>query len=170
MRGAFKIGPYNASDKRRDRPPSPEKVAKKARDKKVEEIRAKNPGQEVIGTAGIQHGIKSEGRKIKRSITMAMDLLEQTKVSPLEYLLDIMNREVSPRMEGEPIALYVERVMHARTLKFEAAKAAAVYMHPKIGPIDPMEFRNEKNLAQEIASDLRRMLVASADELPTPRK
>lgn len=111
-----------------------------------------------------------QGRRIKRSITMAIELLEDCEISPLEYLLGMMKQEIPPRMEGEPVVVYCERLMHARSLKFEAAKAAAPYMHPKIGPIDHKEFKNTKNIASQIAQDIRDMLEASGDGLPVSRK
>lgn len=92
---------------------------------------------------------------------MAMELLETCEITPLEYLLSIMTKEIPPRYQGEPIGLFVERRMHAESLRFEAAKAAAPYMHPKVGPIDPKEFKDEKKMAAQIAADLRMMLTST---------
>lgn len=133
-------------DNKRTRP----KQAKPAR----EEFKEKDPVQVLLG----QHGGRPQGRKIKRSITMAMELLQGTEITPLEFLLGLMTKPDPTRDKGEPLELYFQRRMQQTQISFEAAKAAAPFMHPKVGNIDPKEFRDEKDLAKQIAEDLREMM------------
>lgn len=50
-------------------------------------------------------------------------------LTPLEYMLQVMRTEPSDALDEKGL-------LQAMTLRFEAAKAAAPYMHPKLASIE----------------------------------
>ena len=54
--------------------------------------------------------------------------VESSGVTPLEYMLAIMRKEIDPTMEPA-------QVLAAVSMRFEAAKAAAPYVHAKLSNI-----------------------------------
>jgi hypothetical protein len=50
-------------------------------------------------------------------------------ITPLEYMLELMRTEIPDDLEGQA------RV-HAAGLRFEAAKAAAPYIHPRLAAVE----------------------------------
>ena len=56
--------------------------------------------------------------------------VEATGITPLDYMLSIM------RMSDVPPDAELNQIIALTTLRFEAAKAAAPYVHPKLSSID----------------------------------
>jgi hypothetical protein len=50
-------------------------------------------------------------------------------LTPLEYMLQVMRTEPSPELE-------LRDMLNAVSLRFEAAKAAAPYMHPRLAAVE----------------------------------
>jgi hypothetical protein len=50
-------------------------------------------------------------------------------ITPLEYMLQVMRTEPSPDMDARDM-------LQAITMRFEAAKAAAPYIHPRLAAIE----------------------------------
>lgn len=73
------------------------------------------------------------GRKLgaatKRTRKIADELMASGEKTPLEYMLEVMRQEVSPDLDPH-------RMLAAMTLRFEAAKAAAPYVHPRLQAIE----------------------------------
>ena len=71
---------------------------------------------------------KGAGRKLgsatKRTREIA-DRAEEDGITPLEFMLNVMRTEPSAELEARDL-------LQALTMRFEAAKAAAPYMHPRL--------------------------------------
>lgn len=87
-----------------------------------------------INQADSSHGgaRKGAGRKpgsaTKRTREIA-DKAAQEGITPLEYMLQIMRAAPSPGLEPRDLLV-------ALTMRFEAAKAAAPYIHPRLQAIE----------------------------------
>lgn len=57
------------------------------------------------------------------------DRAAEEGITPLEYMLQVMRTEPSPDMEPR-------EMLQAITLRFEAAKAAAPYIHPRLTAVE----------------------------------
>lgn len=55
--------------------------------------------------------------------------VEDAGITPLEYMLNVMRQEPSPDLEPK------DR-LQAEAMRFEAAKAAAPYIHPRLAAIE----------------------------------
>lgn len=74
-------------------------------------------------TGGRQKGVTNRATKARTLAIAASGL------TPLEYMLDIMRRPIPADLEiAEKIAM--------EGMRFEAAKAAAPYVHPKLAAIE----------------------------------
>jgi hypothetical protein len=71
--------------------------------------------------------------------------VEESGVTPLEYMLTIMRTE--PTVELEP-----KDWLAAVTLRFEAAKAAAPYVHAKLSSVEMNANVTHQTLDQELAA------------------
>lgn len=72
------------------------------------------------------------GRRKGSGNTKSREIAEkalETGVSPLEYMLDCMRAPM-------PADADVLSILRARELRFEAAKAAAPYMHPRLNAVE----------------------------------
>lgn len=75
---------------------------------------------------------KGAGRKAGSSTTKTREIADkaaQEGITPLEYMLHVMRNE--PREDMEP-----RDYLQAVVLRFEAAKAAAPYIHPKLSAVE----------------------------------
>lgn len=87
-----------------------------------------------MNQANSNHGgaRKGAGRKAgsatKRTREIA-DAAAASGITPLEFMLQIMRTEPSEQLE--PIDYF-----RAQSMRFEAAKAAAPYMHPRLAAIE----------------------------------
>lgn len=75
---------------------------------------------------------KSGGRKPgtpNKRTAETIAKVEASGVTPLEYMLSVMRKEIDPSMEPA-------QQWSAIGMKFEAAKAAAPYVHAKLSSID----------------------------------
>ncbi len=57
-------------------------------------------------------------------------------ITPLEYMIALMRAPMPERFEDETLAAYECRLIGWRTQGFEAAKAAAPYLHPRLAAIE----------------------------------
>lgn len=81
------------------------------------------------GRGGARKGAgRKAGATTKRSQEIAARSFEDG-ISPLEYMLEVMRKKISDEMEPESM-------WKAMAMKFEAAKAAAPYMHPRLAAIE----------------------------------
>lgn len=71
---------------------------------------------------------RKTGSTTKKTQEIAEKALAQG-ISPLEYILSIMYRE--PPADADPITQ-----LSFTNLRFEAAKAAAPYMHPRLAAVE----------------------------------
>lgn len=71
---------------------------------------------------------RKPGSTTKRTQAIA-EAAMASGITPLEFMLDVMRKEPSKELESKD---YVA----ACVLRFEAAKAAAPYMHPRLAAIE----------------------------------
>lgn len=71
---------------------------------------------------------RKPGSATKRTREIADRAMEEG-ISPLEYMLKIMRTEVSADLDPR-------EMLAAVTLRFEAAKAAAPYVHPRLASVE----------------------------------
>ncbi len=57
-------------------------------------------------------------------------------ITPLEYMIALMRAPKPERFKDETLADYEFRLLGWRTQGFEAAKAAAPYLHPRLAAIE----------------------------------
>lgn len=72
---------------------------------------------------------RKAGSTTKKTREIAERAMADGDLTPLEYMLKVMRTEPSPEMEPREL-------MAAFMLRFEAAKAAAPYMHPRLAAIE----------------------------------
>lgn len=75
---------------------------------------------------------KGAGRKAGSATARTREIADKAMaegISPLEYMLEVMRKDISD--EAEP-----ETMWKAMAMKFEAAKAAAPYIHPRLAAIE----------------------------------
>lgn len=99
-------------------------------------------------TVGRKKGTPKTGGRKKGSVNKATPLVREAVlkataagITPLEYMLHLMREE--PPEGADPVVKVSMRVM-----RFEAAKAAAPYVHPRLTAVEhtgkdgaPIEFR-----------------------------
>ena len=78
--------------------------------------------------AGIKTGGRKKGTKNKRTTALKIESYAAGEL-PLDYLLRTMRTQPSPDMDAKEYLV-------AATLRFEAAKAAAPFCHPKLAQIE----------------------------------
>ena len=71
---------------------------------------------------------RKKGAATKRTREIA-DRAAEEGITPLEYMLQVMRTEPSPDLDERG---YIQAI----TLRFEAAKAAAPYIHPRLTAIE----------------------------------
>lgn len=80
-------------------------------------------------------------------------------MTPLEVMLDIMRRPIDPKASAELQA-------GARAMRFEAAKAAAPYMHPRLQAIEHSG-ELKMSLADSIAALNQSLAGSDSEDRPT---
>lgn len=81
------------------------------------------------GRGGARKGAgRKPGAATKKTREVA-DKAASEGITPLEYMLQVMRSEPPEGLEGP-------QMLSAISLRFEAAKAAAPYMHPKLASIE----------------------------------
>jgi len=63
-------------------------------------------------------------------------ILKSGDITPLEYLLKVMRSPEPVQREGESAKVYAMRYRTWTEQSFEAAKAAAPYVHPRLATIE----------------------------------
>ena len=58
--------------------------------------------------------------------------IKSGRITPLEFLLNIMNEEPRAQVEGEERVAYLSYVFSHTERRIDCAKSAAPYMHPKL--------------------------------------
>lgn len=71
---------------------------------------------------------RKKGSATKRTREIA-DRAAEEGITPLEYMLQVMRQEPSEELEAR-------EMLQAITLRFEAAKAAAPYIHPRLAAVE----------------------------------
>lgn len=61
--------------------------------------------------------------------------IAEAGITPLDFMLEVMRAPEPTREDGEDPALFVARYVGWRDRAFEAAKAAAPYVHPKLANV-----------------------------------
>jgi hypothetical protein len=77
---------------------------------------------------------KGSGRKVGATTKKTKEIAEKAiaeGITPLEYMLKVM-RDPTPLPEDASAA----QVLADRMMKFEAAKAAAPYLHPRLSSVE----------------------------------
>lgn len=90
---------------------------------------AENNQTNSNGRGGARQGA---GRKKGSTTTRTREIADRAMedgITPLEFMLNVMRQE--PHPELEPVDL-----MKATAMRFEAAKAAAPYIHPRLAAIE----------------------------------
>ena len=75
---------------------------------------------------------KTGGRKPgtpNKKNAAVIEAVQRSGITPLEYMLDVMRKPIPDDMSSESRAAMV-------SMRFEAAKAAAPYVHPRLSAID----------------------------------
>ncbi len=81
------------------------------------------------GRGGARKGAgRKPGSATQRTRVIA-DRAMAEGITPLEYMLQVMRTEPSPEMD-------MKDMLQAITMRFEAAKAAAPYIHPRLAAIE----------------------------------
>lgn len=90
---------------------------------------AENNQKNSTGRGGARKGAgRKPGSATKRTREVA-DKAASEGITPLEYMLQVMRSEPSEKLEGS-------QLLSALMLRFEAAKAAAPYIHPKLSAVE----------------------------------
>lgn len=87
---------------------------------------------------------RKAGGASKRTREVA-DKAADEGITPLEYMLQIMRNDEVPK-DAEPA-----QVIALQAMRFEAAKAAAPYMHPKLSAVEMNAKVTTRTLAEELA-------------------
>jgi len=75
---------------------------------------------------------KGAGRKKGAATARTREIANKAAedgITPLEYMLEVMRKEIDEEMESDAI-------WKAVAMKFEAAKAAAPYIHPRLAAVE----------------------------------
>lgn len=75
---------------------------------------------------------KGAGRKPGQATTKTREVADKAAaegITPLEYMLQVMRNEPPAGLEGP-------QLLSAHLMRFEAAKAAAPYIHPKLSAVE----------------------------------
>lgn len=81
------------------------------------------------GRGGARKGAgRKPGSATKRTREIA-DRAAEEGITPLEFMLQVMRNEPSDELEARDY-------MQAQMMRFEAAKAAAPYMHPRLAAVE----------------------------------
>lgn len=86
-----------------------------------------NQTESKRGGARVGAGRK-KGSATKKTREIA-DKAAEDGITPLEYMLQVMRQEPDPDLDARDL-------LQAITLRFEAAKAAAPYIHPKLSSVE----------------------------------
>jgi hypothetical protein len=98
------------------------------------------------GRGGSRKGAGRKAGSATKKTREIADRAAEDGITPLEYMLQVMRSELDPELEPR------DR-LQAASMRFEAAKAAAPYMHPRLAAIEhtgkdgaPMETVNRVEL------------------------
>lgn len=95
----------------------------------IENNQRKSKESKAAGRGGARKGAgRKAGGATKRTRQIA-DKAAEEGLTPLEYMLQVMRTEPTGEMD-------MREMIQATTLRFEAAKAAAPYMHPRLAAIE----------------------------------
>lgn len=90
---------------------------------------------------------KGAGRKPGSATKRTREIADQAAsegLTPLEFMLEVMRNEPSQDLDSREL-------FQAITLRFEAAKAAAPYVHPRLSSVELDADVTIRTLAQELA-------------------
>lgn len=90
---------------------------------------------------------KGAGRKAGAATTKTREIADkaaESGLTPLEFMLQVMRDE--PRADLEP-----RDALQATAMRFEAAKAAAPYVHPRLAAVEHSGGVTIRTLAEELA-------------------
>ncbi len=79
------------------------------------------------------------GRKTSALTIRTRAMAEQiiaSGITPLEYMIALMRAPKPERLKNETLADYECRLLGWRTQGFEAAKASAPYLHPRLAAVE----------------------------------
>jgi len=98
------------------------------------------------GRGGARAGAgRKKGAATEKTREIADREMSGGELTPLEYMLQVMRTE--PRED-----LDAKDFMASVSLRFEAAKAAAPYMHPRLAAVEHSGTMTLKTYAEELAS------------------
>lgn len=85
---------------------------------------------------GVKTGGRAKGTRNKATAAKAREVAE-SGLTPLDYMLDLLRSEMPPelkeRVENEALSVdVINAISEWHAQRFEAAKAAAPYLHPRL--------------------------------------
>jgi hypothetical protein len=102
---------------------------------------------------GVKTGGRKKGTPNKATAEVAKAVAD-SGMTPLQFMLDVMRGTPPPDADAAAIIAFT-------TLRFEAAKAAAPYVHPKLSSIEhsgsisrPFEDQSDDQLVEAMNRDL----------------
>lgn len=90
---------------------------------------------------------KGSGRKAGSATKKTREIADKAAeegITPLEFMLNVMRTEASDEMDSKELAI-------VWGLRFEAAKAAAPYIHPRLAAVEHSGGVTVRTLAEELA-------------------
>lgn len=96
------------------------------------------------GRGGARRGA---GRKPGAATTKTREIANAAAeggITPLEYMLEVMRKEPGDEMEPR-------EYLAASMMRFEAAKAAAPYIHPRLAAVEHSGKITVRSMAEELA-------------------
>ena len=98
------------------------------------------------GRGGARPGAgRKKGAATEKTREIADREMNGGELTPLEYMLQVMRQEPRDDLDAKG---YLEAV----SMRFEAAKAAAPYMHPRLAAVEHSGSLTVKTLAEELAA------------------
>ena len=98
------------------------------------------------GRGGARPGAgRKKGAATEKTREIADREMSGGGLTPLEYMLQVMRTEPSDDLESKDY-------LAAVAMRFEAAKAAAPYMHPRLAAVEHSGTMTLKTYAEELAS------------------
>lgn len=92
-------------------------------------MESNNQTKSNVGRGGRRQGSGRKAGSATRKTREIADKAAAEGVTPLEFMLNVMRSEPPSGLEGNAL-------MQAMSLRFEAAKAAAPYIHPRLAAIE----------------------------------
>lgn len=82
-----------------------------------------------IGRGGARKGAGRKPGSVTKKTREIAEKAAEEGITPLEYMLQVMRRK-------PPVGLEGPQLLAAHMMRFEAAKAAAPYIHPKLSAVE----------------------------------